>query len=63
MLYMVGLDVLGVARHEWQILVFFILQTDFPAIEQFGARLHIFKPWVLEWSLELSAHDVLEAIV
>lgn len=63
MLHVTGLDVLGVACNERHVFAFLVLQADFPASEKFWPRLHILEPWVLKWSLELSAHNVLKAVI
>ena len=62
-LHVAGLDVLRVARNERHILALLILQADLPASEEFGSRLYMLKPGILEWSLELAAHDIFQTVV
>lgn len=57
------LDVLRVACNERYVLALFVLQAYFPACKEVRSWLHVLKPWILEWSLELAAHDVFKAIV
>lgn len=62
-LYMAGLNMLRVTRNERHVLAFFILQADLPPGEELGPRLNVFQSGILEWSLELAAHNVFQAVV
>lgn len=63
MLHMARLNVLGIACNERHILTFFVLQADLPASKEFRSRLYVLKPWILEWSLKLAAHNIFKAVV
>jgi hypothetical protein len=63
MLHVAWLDMLRVTCNEWHILTLLILDANFPTSEKLRSRLNMLKPWVLKRSLELAAHNVLQAIV
>lgn len=62
-LYVAGLYVLSIARHERQVLALFILEAHLPASQKFWSWLNVLESWVLVWSFELPAHHILKAVV
>ena len=62
-LYVAGLYVLSIARHERQVLALFILEAHLPASQKFWSWLDVLESWVLVWSFELPTHHILKAVV
>jgi hypothetical protein len=63
MLHVAMLDVSQIACNGRQVLALLILQTDLPAGEELWTRLNVLKPWILERSLQLAAHNIFETVI
>jgi hypothetical protein len=63
MLHMTWLDVVWVSCYKGHVLALLIFKANLPTIQKLGSWLDVGELWILEWSLELSAHDVLQTVI